>query len=316
MTNTTMHEKSTPRWRAKIISVSLLLLTLGFGLTASAEAAEYVKEGMKLAVGCVIPSSFPFMIISDLYAIYGRPENIPLIGALIRGLLGIPSAGLSAFICGNVGGFPIGAKMCADAYSAGALTKEDAERLMPLSNNPSSAFVIGGVGAGMWKDLRIGFILLVSVILSTALCGTITRGIVSKKIIYDNNIRQNYSFVDSVKRSGTSCIGIISFISIFSVLLGIIKKRVKYAPLLYVIFTLSEVTNATSSFSNTGTFPMQIRLSLTAFSLGFGGLCVGLQSAYFASMSGLSMKKYYAIKLLEGIVSASIAPLLFSLFIA
>ena len=52
-------------------SIFLLALTLAFGLTLSKEVGEYVKEGLELAVGYVIPTSFPFMIISDIYVSYG-----------------------------------------------------------------------------------------------------------------------------------------------------------------------------------------------------------------------------------------------------
>ena len=314
MTNTITRTRIPHKLRSEIISFCLLLVAVGFGLMLSGEAAEYVKDGMRLAANCVIPSSFPFMIISDLYSAYGRPENLRLLGAAVSKLLGIPPAGLGAFICGNIGGFPIGAKMCSDLYESGMLSKEEAERLIPLCNNPSSAFVIGGVGIGMCGNARIGFALLASIVISTVLCGMITKHKTQNDRIFDNKLEQSYNFIASVKKSGTSCIGIFSFICIFSVALGILKKRVKYAPILYVILSVSEVTNAVSTLTTAGIFPPEIRLAWCSFSLGFGGLCVGMQSAYFASSAGLSMKKYYAIKLLEGLLSASISPLAYRFF--
>jgi sporulation integral membrane protein YlbJ len=313
MTKAITHRKNAPGWREEILSILLLIMTLSFGLTLSGEASAYVKDGMRLAVGCVIPSSFPFMIISDLYSAYGHPENIRLFADILSGVLGIPKQGIGAFICGNVGGFPIGAKMCAEGYESGAISKAEAERLIPLCSNPSSAFIIGGVGIGMFNDLKVGFILLASVALSTLVCGMITKIKTDKSYFSNNKIRQNYSFVDSVKKAGTSCIGIISFISVFSVALGIIKKRVKYKPLLYAILAFSEVTNAVDSLAKSDMIPMGIRLTVCAFSLGFGGLCVGMQSAYFATGAGLSMRKYYAVKLLSGILSSCIATLIFLL---
>ena len=91
---------------------------LFFGLVLSGEVSEYVKEGMRLAIECVIPSSFPFMIICDLYLYFGRPENLKALGWIFTNLFGLPISGLSAFICGNIGGFPIGAKMVADIISS------------------------------------------------------------------------------------------------------------------------------------------------------------------------------------------------------
>ncbi len=73
--------KSKRALRDEISSIFFLAMTLGFGFTLSAEVAEYVKQGLGLAVKYVIPTSFPFMIVSDMYVCYGRPENIRIIKA-------------------------------------------------------------------------------------------------------------------------------------------------------------------------------------------------------------------------------------------
>ena len=296
-------------------SLILLLCTMSFGLLFSSEAGEYVKEGMKISVGCVLPSSFPFMIISDFYVSYGAPENIRPLRRLFTSSFGFAPSDLAPFICGNVGGFPIGAKLISEKYEMGMISKEDAERLIPLCNNPSCAFIVGGIGLGMYKDLKIGIALLLSVYLSTVICGIITKTKRKESVFAKNNIRQNYNFTLSVKNAGYSCIGIISFISIFSVMIGIIKKRLKSALLLYLFSAFSEVTNAVNLFSSDTIFPPVLSLSMSAFSLGFGGVCVGMQSSVFTLPSGLSMRKYYPIKLLEGIISAAIFSILFSLMI-
>ena len=311
MTNGNLAKKSALPWRGEILSLLLLGIVVFWAVALSGEAAEYVRSGMRLAVGCVIPTAFPFMIISDLYTVYGRAENLRLLGGLLSRVLGIHTGAIGAFICGNVAGFPIGAKMCAEAYSMGAIKREDAERLIPLCNNPSCAFVIGGVGIGMCGDIRVGFILLASVYAATLICALLTRPKDNKSILSSVNIRQNYNFIDSVKRSGTSSLSIISFICVFSVVNGIIKKRVKNAPIIYLIFSLLEVTNAVDGLTKTSVFPPSLRLALVAFSLGFGGVCVGMQSSVFVLGAGLKMKNYYLIKLLEGLIAASISTLIF-----
>lgn len=311
MTRGNTHKIGSGGIMAGFLSLSLLALTLILGMIFANEGAEYVKDGMRLAVGCVIPSSFPFMILSDIYVAYGRPENIVALRWGFTRLFGIPASGLGAFICGNLGGFPIGAKMCAELYAAGRLEGSDAERLIALSNNPSFAFVVGGVGVGMFGDIRLGFLLYSSILISTVFCGIITRKKVCEFDFTEDIKRQNYNFVESVKRTGASSISIIAFISTFSVLCGTIKKRVKNALILYPVFALFEVTNAVNEASSTGSFSPMQRLVLCAFALGFGGVSVGMQSAIFTSSVGLKMRKYYLIKLLSGVLSASIVSLLY-----
>ena len=301
------------RWIKETTSVFLLLTVLIFGLFLSSETVNYVKEGMNLAISCVIPSSFPFMVISDMYVAYGKPENILVLRKSLCKLLSFSPKGLAPLICGNIGGFPIGAKMVSDLYSSGSLSRNEAERLLPLCNNPSCAFIIGGVGLGIYGDARLGFLLLSAVYTSTLICGMITRSNCTENVFTKDNIKQNYIFVESVKRAGINSVSIISFISIFSVLTGIVKKRVKYAPLYCLLFSILEVTNAIKGFSEYTTISPSLAISLSAFSLGFGGICVGMQSSAFTSSAGLGMRKYYLIKLLEGIIASALASLFFLL---
>ena len=300
-------------WKTQIRSILLLLSVLIFGLFFSAETVEYVKEGMNLAINCVIPSSFPFMIISDIYVTYGNPENIRLLQKAFCTLFGFSHKGIAPFIFGNVGGFPIGAKMVSDLYSSGELKKDEAERLLPMCNNPSCAFIVGGVGLGIYGDVKVGFILLGAVYLATIICGVLVRINGAEFNISNDISKQKYSFVESVKGAGTSSVSIVSFISLFSVITGIIKKRVKYSPFSYVAFALLEVSGAVKYSSELIDFSPDIALSLTAFSLGFGGICVGMQSSAFTSPSGLGMKKYYLIKLLEGVIASTLTSLFFLL---
>ena len=128
--------RSTVLKKAKSIkSLTLLIATVMIGICFSGEMSEYILDGMDLAVRSVIPSSFPFMIISDFYICYGSPEQLGILGNLLCKLIGIEPYMLGAFICGNIGGFPIGAKMAADLYSDINTDKNELERLIPLSSN-------------------------------------------------------------------------------------------------------------------------------------------------------------------------------------
>ena len=290
-----------------LISGALLILTIMIALSLSKEMSVYVIEGMSIAVNCVIPSSFPFMIISDFYTHYGHPENIPFLGVVFSRALGIPKSAIGAFICGNIGGFPIGSKMITDLYAQGAIDKQSAERLIPLSSNPSFAFILGAVGLGLYSDFKIGIILLLSTYTSCIACAFITKSATHISNYSNKNIRQKYNFVSSVKNSGANSVALISFISIFSVVIGLVKKHIKSIWISYPIIMLCEVTNAVKIFSDNSVFSTSSSLFLSGFSLGFGGISVMLQSSIFAKENGISMKKYFFLKLLQGLLCGTIS---------
>jgi len=250
------------------------------------------------------------MVISDFYTYYGKPESIPLIKDIFHHAFKLPSAGLGAFICGNVGGFPIGAKITADLYREGGIDKSSAERLMALSSNPSCAFIVGGVGLGMFKDFKTGIILTLSVYLSCIICGVLSKPKSNISNFTYNISKQKYDFVNSVKNAGSNSVSIISFIALFSVIVGFLKKYIKTEGFLYLLTSILEVTNAVELFANSNILSRFFKIAACAFSLGFGGVSVMMQTSVFTANEKLSMKPYFLIKLAQGAISSLLAALI------
>ena len=304
MTKEKTKKKHVSKLQNSALSFIILVAMLSFGILLSGKSAEYVRDGMLLAVKTVIPSSFTFMILSDFYTHNGRPEDIPLLKHIFKKTFGISSSGLGAFICGNIGGFPIGAKITVDTFLEGKIDKQSAQRLLALSSNPSCAFICGGVGLGMFGNIKIGLALLISVYISSVICGILSK---SKCNICDFGAeisRQKYDFVASVKSAGMSAVSIISFVSTFSVLVGIIKNYIKSKGLLYILISILEVTNAVEMFANSSSSTLVFKVMGCAFALGFGGLSVMMQTAAYAKDASLSMKPYFFIKLAQGLISS------------
>ena len=95
----------------------------GLILYSPASAAEGVRGGLALCAYSVIPSLFPFLMLSPMLA-----EGIRCImGRLCRGRMGERSAALlSAYVVGMLAGFPIGALTVLSQYKQGRIGGEDA----------------------------------------------------------------------------------------------------------------------------------------------------------------------------------------------
>ncbi len=317
MTNTKASERKI-RARRRFISPSFIglasLAAIGaYIIFLSEEVGEYVLEGLTLALVRVVPTSLPFMIISDLYMCYGQAENIKPLGALFRKIFGVSKIALRAFITGNICGFPIGVKAVSGLYSDGNLRKDEAERLSAYCSNPSCAFVIGAVGGGIFRDMKIGVILFVSVIASVLILGLLTRGKVGK---YENSElinEQNFNIVGSVTSAASSCLTVCAFIALFSSIGGIVKKYCVFTPVKYAALALFEVTAGVEFFATEAPLSPLLALALSSFALSFGGISVMLQSAYFLQGTDLRLGKYFVLKLAQGAISALITAVLYTL---
>ena len=129
------------RWRLPAC-LGLCVLLVWFLADAVGVRAS-VGEALSLCARSVVPSLFPFMVVSSLLLSLGFGElAAPWLAGLMEPLFRVPGAGSAALLLGLVGGYPIGAKTAADLYRGGLASREEAERLLAFCNNSNPVFLI------------------------------------------------------------------------------------------------------------------------------------------------------------------------------
>ena len=283
---------------------SALCLFLSFIMIAlSKEIKQGVYNGLIFSFTTIIPTLFPFYILSDLWSAWFRVKKDSALSKIFEKIFNISSCGLTAMISGIVCGFPIGVKAASQLYIKNEITYDEFERLSGFVNNPSASFIISGVGAGMLCDTRAGFLLYFSVIFSSALVGIVFRNNKRKPKNTDVNIRQSFDLVDSIKNAATTSISVASYIIFFSGLISVVNSAVPSEALRSVISSFLEVSNATKLIVLCPDFNLPMKLGLIGFSLGFSGLSVHMQAMSFFGGSPFP-RKYFLMKLLQGVLSA------------
>lgn len=293
--------------RETFIAPTTLVLFI-IALIFSKQISLAVIDGMKLAAFSIIPSIFPFFILSDMLRSLPVKENSNCVSRVTKRLLGINSSELGAFLCGNICGFPIGVGYASNLYIEGKISKERCERLIGISSNPSIAFVISGVGVGLLGSLNYGILLYASIITATLITGALFK-IDGKSINTDEKIKQSFDLVVSIKNAAYSSISVSAYIIFFSTIIGIISSIINSAFATAVISIFLEVGNASKLLSNIVFLPSNISLALIAFSLAFSGISVHMQSRSVLH-EDISMRTYYKMKLCEGVIAFLIVALI------
>ena len=140
------------------------------------EAGQATVEGMYLAVQRVLPTLFPFLVLSTLLLRTGIAEKLLSLPAnAVSFLFGCSREGALALLIGCFCGFPIGGRLLSDLCKDGEIEPSERNRLLPLANHPSFAFLASVVGNGMLKSYKNGLLLFLSVLISTLLLGIATR---------------------------------------------------------------------------------------------------------------------------------------------
>ena len=271
----------------------------------------YAKDALNLCFEMIIPTLFPFFICSGILIYSGFCEILAkMFRFCMKPLFGINPAGASAFVLGIISGYPLGAITAGELYENNYISKTEAERLLAFCNNSGPLFILGSVGAAVYADMRIGAALYLTHILAALTVGIIFRfykksGFVQPPTVMTTPERSvgeifNISLQNSIKNILTVCGAIVFFCMISRLALGVLPiGGTVYA----VLSGIAEFASGTANIAALSV-PMAKKLILTAFVVGFAGLCVHMQVIAVIAKYRLSLVPYFVGKLLHGTLAA------------
>lgn len=308
------------KWKLQIMAVGLL--TAGILLTIfSGEAADFTLDGLLLCAEKVVPSLFPYMVISSLFVYSGLAAKL---GRRIpaAAIFGLPAEAGSSLILGALCGFPVGAKTAVDLYKSGCVSKTEAEVLISVSNNTGPSFVVGIVGAIFWGSPAFGWAIYFFQIFASVIAGLLVNRLLFpfKPSCLSGKTSTKTApfsllFSTAVSDAALSCLSISGFVVFFYVIIQFITGAFTgspAAPLLPALLaSCLEFTSGTAQGAGLGGAAGAF---LSGFSVGWSGLSVFFQACSFALPAGLSLKRTAAAKALQGIFTGILCMLYATFF--
>lgn len=245
-------------------------------------AVSGASEGLTLCIRTLIPSLFPFFVLSAMLT-----DSLSGGGLLLAGILG---------------GYPVGAANAARAYRAGKLDKEEARRMVVLCNCAGPSFLFGVLGP-----------VLGSVRDSALLWGVYLLGVLSLWMLFPKSAAREMPrcpirLQQAVWASIRAMAGVCGWVILFRVVLAVLDRWVLW--LLpdwgrVLIFGILELSNGCLALAR---LEPGLRFVMAAGMLGFGGLCVMLQTA--SVTEGISLGLHFPGKIFQGTVCMLLASLL------
>ncbi len=286
--------------KARAIS-SVLLAVMALLLLFSTEAAGAVQQGLQLCAGSVIPSLFPFLVLSSLFFAVSGGLSDNFLQRAAAGFLGCSSTGVGVFFLSLLGGYPVGARLIAQLYRVNQISREEATYLLHFCNNAGPAFLLGFVGLGQFASLRVGvslYLIHAAVAAVLALLFRPRTAIFSAKtapLPVSRPVCE--SFVSAIGEAGGTMVQICAFVTFFYTVLQLFSSLTGlFHP---ILLGLVEITGGLAHLSaDRSGFVIACGLA------GWGGLSVHCQTAAVLSGTGLPMRGYLQSKLLHGVFSA------------
>ncbi|MBO7273959.1 MAG: hypothetical protein J6V22_03805 [Clostridia bacterium] len=309
MTGERTHIKKAECPRVGTICLSLLLFFCFALLLRRADVATTgMQKGLSLCARAIVPSLFPFLVLSELLVASGVGEwlTAPLSRPLGR-LLGLSPAGCCAVVLGLLCGFPIGARCAVLAYESGKMTRTECERVLACSSIPSMAFLISTVGTTLWNNAAFGLTLYICTAFAALLSGFCIYVVQKHTKAEQKNehkiplVKLHFNksmFPTAVRNATVSTLLICAYVVFFSTLteaVGVILTRFGASENIRAILaSILELSGGVSAAAGLASRPLAILL--TGATVGWSGISVHCQMLSLTDGHNLSLRPYFAAK--------------------
>lgn len=290
-------------------------LILGTLLIFPAQCRNGAANGMFLCIQVLVPSLFPFMILSSFLVNSGILCRVPKVLHRISTLLfGLDGVCFGVVVLSVIGGYPIGASGIKSLYKNGHITTRQAERMSMFCVSAGPGFLVTYIGAAMTRQPRTGYILLVSQIISVVILGIFSKIFVKDSnntnitSVCKNNIQIKASLVEAVNDAINSALKMCAMVIIFGSIAEIYIYFANNNSSLIPFVSILEISNGIKLTADK--YPLTL---ISAF-CGFGGLCVHFQ--VFEQLEGIKFSKslFFTFRLIQALLCSLLTKLLLLFF--
>ena len=262
----------------------------------------------------VLPSVLPFIFLTKVLSQLGTVEKFSnIFSKPCEKLFKTPAVSSYVFLMSIISGYPVGAKMTADLYEAGKISKRDAFKMTSFCSTSGPMFIIGAVGIGMLKNVTFGYIIMISHIIGALLNGLLYSKINVKedKTPLQNKAAKNSADLSSiVLDSALSIISVGTIIAIFFVIITSLSPifNLLPSPLASILEGLIEITKGCIDISSSINSIWSV--AACTFVISFGGISTILQSITMLNKLNMPIKLFVLQKITHAILATIVSVIL------
>lgn len=273
---------------------------------------QYAYEGLYQWAAKMVPTLFPFMMISSIMVYSGADLELGnMLSRVLKKIYRYSSYGLYAIFMGFFCGFPMGAKVVSDLYDKERISRSEADTLLAFCNNIGPAYFMGIImpilrECGYHNTLPFVF----GMYGIPAIYGIVIGRLHSAPSAGAQWIKPSAphsSLASALKRScmdNTQALiilgGYITFTNAFRIFLDLIPISANNKNLLS---SFLEIIGGVQAIYTTTLLPEQ-KVFWIMTALCFGGVSCIMQTSSFLEKSGLSLSHYLKHKVVTTLICA------------
>lgn len=304
--------------KRKILNVLVIIITL-FVLYQVVVKKTMVYDSVNYALNIwvknLIPTLFPFFVISDVLINYNFTAYIPsFFKKLCKSLFNITDNMITILILSIISGFPSNARNTRTLYDKGMISLDEANHILIFSHFSNPLFILTTVAVFFFGNKDVGWILLISHYLSNFLLG-----IMFKKYFKHKNLVNEVSdmkldfgnvFVGAIRKSIDTVLLICGIVVIFMMLSSIVNDVFSFN--IYnsmIVKGILEITIGIEALGKLGVSLIYKAVIASCF-LAFGGLSVHMQVMSQITETDIKYRYFFIGRLFQMILSGGITYLI------
>ena len=280
-----------------------------------------VMESLNIWVRAIIPSLFPFFVISDLLITYNFINYIPSkIKKYIGKLFNISDSALSILILSMLSGFPSNGRNTHNLYNKGKISKDEASYILMYTHFSSPVFILTTCSLIYLRNEKLGIILLLSHYLSNIIIGILFRNIntpssVNSTTEEHKSQKFTISLIKSIKSSIDSLLLILGILTVFLIVSSLIINILNTN--LYTSAIIRSILEMTLGLKYIASLNISMIHKVILFSaiLSFGGLSVHIQVMAQIIEDKISCKYYLIGRIFQVLFSIILSYVFYNIFI-
>ena len=281
-----------------------------------------ISYSLKLWINSIIPSLFPFFVISDILINYNITSYIPRnIKNIFSYLFKTSDNVTSLFFLSMLSGFPSSGRNVRLMYDYKLISTDEANRFLMFSHFSNPLFILGTVAIFYLKDSKLGLVVLISHYIPNILIAFFTRncnynvGSYKCKDIPSINKSFPIIFSNAIKNAISSLLMILGTLSCFLVISSFVLNILtidSYSGA--IVKGLLEITMGLNSLCLLKIDNLY-KVVISSMFLSFGGFSIHMQILSFLADTDISYKPFFISRIYHSCLSGLIAYFLYIVFI-
>ena len=305
--------------KRKILNIIIIIITLFLLFQIIIKKSlvfNSINYALSIWVNNLIPTLFPFFIISDILINYKFTDYIPKIFRKIcKYLFNITDNMITILLLSIISGFPSNARNTRTLYDNGEISLYEANHILIFSHFSNPLFILTTVAIFFFNNKDLGIILLVSHYLSNFILGLLFRRYFNHndKLTSNSKVVKNdfgNVLIGAIKKSIDTILLICGIVTVFMLLSSIISNTFNFN--IYnsmLIKGILEITIGIEALSKLG-LSITYKAVIASCFLAFGGLSVHMQVMSQIVDTDIKYKYFFIGRIYQMIISGVITYLI------